>query len=593
MSKVSLPDDIERWEKKSLREDIGSEKEHTHTIYVHKNFAIEHEREGDHHDVWNPYVLVNGHPFKLCNDWFRNFDEALGYIKGALKEKEILDEECDEQEEPEFPKAEACKSFVMPSAKEMFAEAHSLPDMYNLKESCNQHRQQMREFFKVQKAVDPSVVEDEDLAEKKQNEAPNIMNNNPGIAFQNMEKLSKEQDRPPKEIPKKRSNEPTEGVDLNDPRVPGSLNAKRTVLGTQNLPKEDLNPRRSENTLIRGYDKQGRTLIPANTSWDRRAFRNGMRDTIDYFNSIGQDLRGNAPSYPHLGDDLTAPDLPISGIQELYANNYIQNANAPNVEGQGPVKLNPIYREQLNLLGLPDFTSENLLTKDGDIDGRAWTLIQRGKPDLGPNDRATPLGISNGWYRTDDGRNNNFLRAKMIPYTEIGGKIDTLQRKPNELYDMLYNNVSYRDLVDLVRNGAVSGADLNRYLGFRTPEEMEASSKKPDDQEGKDDTFAPVVEEDETVMDRGSTDVLGDADPQNPSDSKKSFREEMEESIRKADADSGIPSGYVGTHPMKSPYKHVWLGYDRDANYPFTLRNAETGEVVCEVSDTPRDSTKN
>lgn len=579
MSKISLPDDIERWEKKTLREGIGSNKEHTHTIYVHKNFAIEHEVEGDYRSAWNPYVLVNGHPIKMSNEWFDNFDEALGFIKGALKDKEIEDKECDEHDEPEFPKADACKSFVMPSAREMFAEAHALPRMDELKESCSMHRQQMREFFSAQKAKDPSSVKKDAMQEQKSKEAAGVTNNDTQAAFRNMEENSGKEEKPPEEK-KKASSKPPEGSGSNDTsrkKTRGPANANQQRLSTNNPGRDELNPPRSEKTKIKGYDRQGRTLIPANTSWDRGgAFRNGMRGTIDYFNSIGQDLGGNAPSFPHLDDDLTAADLPISGIQELYTNNYIQNANAPNIKGQAPIKLNPKYMEQLNLLGLPDFTSENLLTDAGDIDGRGWTLLQRGDPGLQSN----PIKMSNGWYRADDSRFNNFLRANMVPYVELGDRIESLKSKPNDLYDLLVGNVAYRDLVNLVRSGAVSGTDLNKYLGFRTPEEMAGPAPSGATQ-GE---HIGVVEDGEAQRDQGSTQALGDLDV-----SEKSFRDIMEESIRKADADSGIPNGFIGIHPMKSSYKHVWLGYGKDATYPFTLKNAETGEVVCEVSDEPRE----
>ena len=66
----------------------------------------------------------------------------------------------------------------------------------------------------------------------------------------------------------------------------------------------------------------------------------------------------------------------------------------------------------------------------------------------------------------------------------------------------------------------------------------------------------------------------------------------MEERIQKADAEAGIPSGYIGMHPHKAAYKTVWLGYGKDATYPFVLKNALTGEKVCEVSDIPRDERK-
>ncbi len=93
MTGQTIPDDIERWEKKGLREDIDTDAEHVHDIYVWHNFAIEHETCdcGDRKDKghWNPYVLVNGKPLKLEKCWFDSFDEAVGFLKGALKDKSL------------------------------------------------------------------------------------------------------------------------------------------------------------------------------------------------------------------------------------------------------------------------------------------------------------------------------------------------------------------------------------------------------------------------------------------------------------------------------------------------------------------------
>ena len=70
----------------------------------------------------------------------------------------------------------------------------------------------------------------------------------------------------------------------------------------------------------------------------------------------------------------------------------------------------------------------------------------------------------------------------------------------------------------------------------------------------------------------------------------KSFREEMEKSISDKDAAAGVPMGFVSTRPMICPYNRVDIGYDKDATYPFELKNALTGEKICDVADKPRDS---
>lgn len=156
MGKVKLPDDINDWEKRSLREDIGTSEEHKHTIYVYKDFAIEHEEDACCNN-WNPYVIVNGHPLKLHEGYFHNFDEALGYLKGAIKEKELVDFD-DSPDEPEFPKAKTedmHKGIQLPTAREMFAEAHCLPDADALRQSYKEHRSQMYDMlFNARKAED-------------------------------------------------------------------------------------------------------------------------------------------------------------------------------------------------------------------------------------------------------------------------------------------------------------------------------------------------------------------------------------------------------------------------------------------------------
>lgn len=110
MTDFNIPDDIERWEKKGLREDIDTKMEHVHDIYVWKNLAIEHEVLKDFEDKghWNPYAIVNGHPFKLSRDYFDTFEEAVGYLKGAIKDKKLVGEdECDgDTDMPSFPRGD-------------------------------------------------------------------------------------------------------------------------------------------------------------------------------------------------------------------------------------------------------------------------------------------------------------------------------------------------------------------------------------------------------------------------------------------------------------------------------------------------------
>ncbi len=112
MTAQKIPDDIERWEKKGLREDIDTDAEHVHDIYIWHNYAIEHEKcdcGGEYKDKghWNPYAIVDGHPVKLNRDYFESFEEAVGYLKGMIKDKEIVDgrgADDEEDEEPEIPK---------------------------------------------------------------------------------------------------------------------------------------------------------------------------------------------------------------------------------------------------------------------------------------------------------------------------------------------------------------------------------------------------------------------------------------------------------------------------------------------------------
>lgn len=616
MGKIKLPDDLDKWEKKSLREDIGSEKEHTHTIYVYKNIAIEHEHECGC-DAWNPYVLVDGHPFKLHSDYFRNFDEALGYIKGALKEKELLDEEPDEDdddddepEEPEFPKAKVndmSKSFVMPTAREMFAEAHALPDMYELAKSREMHKQQMKEFFDAQKSIASEEAqrkrkeeydkhktirgsdadkplrdkENPDTKPKGEDESKPITNARP------LEEKMKADD-PVVEAGKK-----LEGASGLVDRPADHPKTNFSTLATSNVNRLDTNTPNNikvpdakgvapegAGTLFRGTNSAGQNLYPANTNFDKSFFgKGGLQRAMDYYNSLGPQYKDLTPGYPQLPQGITGADLPISAIQELYANDFINNANAPTVPGGGPPqRLDPKWMGQINLLGLPDMTyAGDFITPEGNIDGRAWTLLQNGRKWDGVE--SNPIRRANGWMRLSDNNRNNMLRGNSMSYDEIGSRYADIMDDPVAVNNMFMNDLSFRQIVDLIRNGAFTPEQVNQFIGF-TP------YKAPTAQVGSD----IGVIGDMSAGDRGSTDALGDKRASMAE--SRPFREIMEERIQKADAEAGIPSGFVGMHPHKAAYKTVWLGYGKDATYPFVLKNALTGEKVCEVSDIPRDERK-
>lgn len=110
MTDIKIPDDIERWEKKGLKEDIDTDAEHVHEIFVWKNFAVEHESWGERdRGHWNPYVIMNGHPLKLDQGGFDSFDTAIGHLKGLMKDKKLtlcdeIDCDDDEGEDIDCPK---------------------------------------------------------------------------------------------------------------------------------------------------------------------------------------------------------------------------------------------------------------------------------------------------------------------------------------------------------------------------------------------------------------------------------------------------------------------------------------------------------
>lgn len=110
MADSRIPDDIERWEKRGLREDIDTDREHVHDIYVWKNLAVEHEvfEDCDCRGHWNPYAIVDGHPMKLSKDYFDSFEEAVGFLKACMKNKKLVgadeSDESDGREDMGIPK---------------------------------------------------------------------------------------------------------------------------------------------------------------------------------------------------------------------------------------------------------------------------------------------------------------------------------------------------------------------------------------------------------------------------------------------------------------------------------------------------------
>ena len=683
MGKIKLPDDLDKWEKKGLREDIGSEKEHTHTIYVYKNIAIEHEHECGC-DAWNPYVLVDGHPFKLHSDYFHNFDEALGYIKGALKEKELLDEEPDEDdddddepEEPEFPKAKVndmSKSFVMPTAREMFAEAHALPDMYELAKSREMHKQQMKEFFDAQKGIDRKAWRREEAQEKERNASSVKVGDDSGKYLdqkakaaesgkveasdkkpkkpktpeekaedERLNKLLKDGERKVKDMEYQKEEErkqdlirkfpskeegtlmdsggsigqvfregaaPGAGsIDMSTPEgnVAAQMLDQRKIVsdspqmpvtdltqhsglvsegatthikpefsslsGTNtdrlntsaNMPSQTYTPEEKQalvddtflktgravapgaihGTSIVGYDSYGRPLYPANTNADKKFFgKGGFNDAVALWNQRVAENQG-IPGYTALPEGIRPQDLSLAALKELYANWYMNTANAPVTPGQPPQRLNPTDMGQLNLLGGINFENEgDLFDEGGNMNGLMWTLLQNGRKwDQTPT---KPIKTSNGWLRLTDNEGNNFMRGRSIADPDIGAVYESIKDDPVAVSRMFNSDLTLGQLANLRKTGAFTPQQLNMFTGFRP--------------------YSGAVQ--------------------------KSFREIMEERIQKADAEAGIPSGYIGMHPHKAAYKTVWLGYGKDATYPFVLKNALTGEKVCEVSDIPRDERK-
>ncbi len=765
MGKIKLPDEIEKWEKKSLREDIGSEKEHTHTIYVYKNIAIEHEHDCGC-DAWNPYVLVDGHPFKLHGDYFHNFDEALGYIKGALKEKKLLDEEPDddddEPEEPEFPKAEAndmSKSFVMPTAREMFAEAHALPDMYELAKSREIHKQQMREFFDTQKAATYNKKETEakdkdyppsrsgtDVDDHKSEQTASDINesaryrditgaaewggvhvnNSPsaGGAMQDIPENSKVSHKQSGNVEGDRQQK-GKGSSLG--RIGGKTSSDATTrtqeekdaydeAAAEAKEKGTAQPERKGRMAMGTYNDRGvsRDLGSGHTHFTEAMLGvdppqdgdklKGIYGLIADYNRSLRDAPNDIKNKLGIGGPLpyNVGGLSTAQLIQLLASGYKTKDPL-----SGKYSMKPEYEEQLEIPAGFDLSKPILLNNRVNLD--ALANFQMGNPDSAthtPINRNTYTGLihlTNGWDPTsmrgpiaDDRLGEEFDNAvtratdreaegfdpnaiKQFVYGDITmnqlqklvdllGTRDGIRYTPNQLNSLMgFDFGAYDQGVPQEQDGgliptATSQEELadiegdpswdldklaqrlnylnslqfteDQYNAFRNGNrEAMAQAYLPEGPlknfKGQPNTMNYVLHKifnnpsyysytgNETVDPESGTRVsmgggmykvnpLGKYPNRTYSDlmpkklqnkqasmgDSKPFREIMEERIQKADAEAGIPSGYIGMHPHKAAYKTVWLGYGKDATYPFVLKNALTGEKVCEVSDIPRDERK-
>ena len=738
MGTIKLPDEIEKWEKKSLREDIGSEKEHTHTIYVYKNIAIEHEHDCGC-DAWNPYVLVDGHPFKLHGDYFHNFDEALGYIKGALKEKKLLDEEPDDDDdepgEPEFPKAEAndmSKSFVMPTAREMFAEAHALPDMYELAKSREIHKQQMREFFDARKAEEDASINR--LPPEERSKRDMTINGHKKLSDVTSEKTANvgsehAEDRPKRRIEGDKKQRGT-GSSMGDI-------GKRTSSDATTRTQEEKD----------AYDEAAAEAKEKGTAQPERKGRMAMGTYND--RGVSRDL---GSGHTHFTEAMLGVDPPqdgdkLKGIYGLIADYNRSLRDAPNdiknklgIGGPLPYKvgelstaqliqllasgyktkdplsgkysMKPKYEEQLEIPAGFDLSKPILLNNRVNLD--ALANFQMGNPDsathtpINRNSYTGLIHLTNGWDPTsmrgpiaDDRLGDEFDNAVTRATDREAEGFD-----PNAIKQFVYGDITMNQLQKLVdllgtRDGIrYTPNQLNSLMGFDfgaydqgvpqkqaegedavpTQEELTDIEGNPNwlvktpkgvspmdmlrnrlDYLGKipfsKDQYNAIINGDKAAISqmyqsggplagvkgnpalmnyvikqafsnpryhtwKGDETVNPDTGVKtygngnywiNPMNDKfqmttydylmpdrikniystqKSFREIMEERIQKADAEAGIPSGYIGMHPHKAAYRTVWLGYGKDATYPFVLKNALTGEKVCEVSDIPRDERK-
>ncbi len=126
MSRPDLPDEESGWEKKGIREHIGTSEEHVDDLFVHGDYAVERDADG----TYEAYVIVGGTPIKV-NGGMTTFREAVEFLRGSLASKELVDDhECKEKGpvEPEHPKSDNMEKGRRPmsSMKAMMAEAHAM-----------------------------------------------------------------------------------------------------------------------------------------------------------------------------------------------------------------------------------------------------------------------------------------------------------------------------------------------------------------------------------------------------------------------------------------------------------------------------------
>lgn len=127
MSRPDLPDTESGWERKGIREHIGTSEEHVDDLFVHGDYAVERDADG----TYEAYVLVGGTPIKV-NGGMTTFREAVEFLRGSMASKEVVeDHECKDKGpvEPEHPKSDNMEKGRRPpmsSMRAMMAEAHGM-----------------------------------------------------------------------------------------------------------------------------------------------------------------------------------------------------------------------------------------------------------------------------------------------------------------------------------------------------------------------------------------------------------------------------------------------------------------------------------
>lgn len=502
MGKVKLPDDINDWEKRSLREDIGTSEEHKHTIYVYKDFAIEHE-EDECCNNWNPYVIVNGHPLKLHEGYFHNFDEALGYLKGAIKEKELVDFD-NSPDEPEFPKAKTedmHKGIQLPTAREMFAEAHCLPDADALRQSYKEHRSQMYDMlFNARKATLDDFTE-KDAEETEEAVDPDNLPENPKSPGTDISKtrVNKTKDRswhspsghyqPGRLVAKK--------IDRN------SVDALKNVLTEEESEsragaKQDVRDLRAQEVAEGGkavtkmpefkglstvgtfnYGGKSYPTISSGSNYGRMFFskapgeggkRKGIWAAIDAHNAMidnadKNDVRvvnGLLRKY-----DDNVGNLSPAQVRSLFVNNYYMKDPQT-----GAFTLRPSFSEQLDYLGGIDLT-QDIFNPDGSLNGRAWSAIQRGDVSE-PQSNWTPIKWST--VGQNMGKPMDYLHISgeygwdphdqlySTDMNQVSKRFDEIRNDPKLVKRFLNSQVSMNQLNELKKR--VPGQILNKMMGY-------------------------------------------------------------------------------------------------------------------------------